>query len=141
MILHIATTEEWERACHNGGPYEPAGFAIDGFIHCSSATQVSSTLRTWFPGRADLVLLHLDEGVVGPDLKLEPGSLGEAELFPHLYRPIDVDAVIDATPLPLDPEGVHVLPDWWPSSSSSSTEPPPQPEPEPEPEPRSGWVA
>ena len=48
---------------------------------------------------------------------MEPGSLGEAELFPHLYAPIDVAAVIEATPLPLDTEGVHVLPDWLPQRS------------------------
>lgn len=112
MILHIAVRDEWEAAVAAGGPYAPGGYPIDGFVHCSSTTQVAGTLGTWFAGRTDLVLLRLDEAVVGPDVVMEPGSLGEDELFPHLFALVPLDAVLEATPLDLDADGRHVLPAW-----------------------------
>jgi uncharacterized protein (DUF952 family) len=42
---------------------------------------------------AELVLLHLDREALEEALRLEPPADGIAELFPHLYRPIPLDAV------------------------------------------------
>jgi uncharacterized protein (DUF952 family) len=81
----------------------------DGFIHLSTADQVPGTLAAHFAGQDDLVLLALDGERLGLGLKWE-ASRGGA-LFPHLYAPLDLAALLWVEPLSLDAEGCHVLPD------------------------------
>ena len=72
----------------------------DGFIHLSSASQLTETARKHFSGRAGLVLL-----AVAPE-RLEEGTLrwevsrGGAR-FPHVYGQIPRDAVVDVVELPV----------------------------------------
>jgi uncharacterized protein (DUF952 family) len=83
-----------------GCPYIPTASGgpsgLDGFIHCSTAAQVAGTATGWFAGRDDLVLVALDPAVLGDALVYEPGALGEADPFPHLYAPIDPTRVAAA---------------------------------------------
>ncbi len=106
-VFHLAQRDEWIDAVAVGGPYTPSAFADDGFVHCSTTLQVERTANTWFAGRDDLVLVELDPTMLGDTLVFEPGSLGEAELFPHVYAPIPLAAVRDAAPLRRDRDG-HV---------------------------------
>jgi len=80
----------------------------DGFIHFSSAEQAAETAAKHFAGQADLLLVHVDAGKLGPALKWEPSRGGA--LFPHLYGELDLAAVSRAEPLPLGPDGTHKLP-------------------------------
>ena len=79
----------------------------DGFIHFSTAAQVTETAAKHFAGMADLLLLHVDAGRLGPALKWEPSRGGA--LFPHLYADLDLTAVVRVDPLPLGPHG-HLVP-------------------------------
>jgi uncharacterized protein (DUF952 family) len=63
----------------------------EGFIHCSTAAQVESSGRRHFAGQAGLVVLEIDPEKLRWELRWED-SHGEA--FPHLYGPLDLDAVI-----------------------------------------------
>ncbi|MGH6748690.1 MAG: DUF952 domain-containing protein [Methyloceanibacter sp.] len=82
--------------------------ARDGFIHLSSGDQLESTLAKHFPGRKDLVLLALDSEGLGERLQWEPSRGGP--LFPHLYGPLDLDALLWEEPLQLGTDGRHRLP-------------------------------
>jgi uncharacterized protein (DUF952 family) len=85
----------------------------EGFIHCSTAAQVESSGRRHFAGQAGLVVLEIDPEKLRWELRWEdsqgggprggsaehgheggrpPSNHGEA--FPHLYGPLDLDAVI-----------------------------------------------
>jgi uncharacterized protein (DUF952 family) len=81
----------------------------DGFIHLSAAHQLAGTLAKHFAGQAGLMLLALDPTRLGPHLEWE-ASRGGA-LFPHLYAPLDVSALLWAEPLLLGVEGIHRLPE------------------------------
>jgi uncharacterized protein (DUF952 family) len=81
----------------------------DGFIHLSAAHQVEGTLAKHYPGQDDLVLLALDAEKLGADLKWEESRGGD--LFPHLYAPLRLDAILSAEPLQLDDDSRHILPD------------------------------
>jgi uncharacterized protein (DUF952 family) len=81
----------------------------DGFIHLSAAHQLQGTLAKHFAGQAGLVLLALHAGRLGVDLKWEPSRGGE--LFPHLYAPLDLAAVLWSEPLRLEQDGSHILPE------------------------------
>ncbi len=93
MVLHIAEHELWQRALDAGEPYVPSSFVADGFVHCSTAAQIRATLATWYQGRDDVVVLTIDDTAAGPAVVMEPGSLGEAELYPHLYAPVELSWV------------------------------------------------
>ena len=91
----------------------------DGFVHLSTATQVRNTLRRFFGGREDLVLLTISSArLVNGSLRYEAPSKPDAEfvahaddeLFPHFYAQVPIDAILSAQPLPLDERGVHRLP-------------------------------
>lgn len=80
----------------------------DGFIHFSTAAQVAETARRHFAGQADLKLLTVATAPLGEGLRWEPSRGGD--LFPHLYGPLPVSAVIRVDDLPLGPDGAHLFP-------------------------------
>jgi uncharacterized protein (DUF952 family) len=57
----------------------------------------------------DLVLLCVDETRVGAEIRYERSHEG-GERFPHVYGPIDLDAVVDVVALPADARGRFALP-------------------------------
>jgi uncharacterized protein (DUF952 family) len=100
-IFHITTRQEWDRA-RAKGEYTADSLAAEGFIHCSDDHQYRWVAQTRFRGRRDLVLLHIDPLQLQADVRYE-NLEGGRELFPHVYGPIPLDAVIVVTPL--DAEG------------------------------------
>ena len=84
----------------------------DGFIHFSTADQLSGTAAKHFAGQADLMLVAVDSDRLGPALKWEPSRGGE--LFPHLYGRLSLDAVCWARPLPNEIGGKRELPELQP---------------------------
>jgi uncharacterized protein (DUF952 family) len=104
-LFHIATRESWNRASELGS-YRPDAFAADGFIHLSEERQWLATANCFYRGRADLVLLELDESKLRAEVRREPA---DADLFPHLYGELNLDAVIAVHALQLDGTGA-VLP-------------------------------
>jgi uncharacterized protein (DUF952 family) len=79
----------------------------DGFIHFSTAAQVRETAVRHFHGQDDLVLLAINADVL--PLRWEPSRGGD--LFPHLYAPLPLDAVLGLEPLSLGADGIPVIPD------------------------------
>jgi uncharacterized protein (DUF952 family) len=80
----------------------------DGFVHFSTAGQVAETAAKHFAGQTDLLLVAVDEAKLEPALKYEPSRGGA--LFPHLYGPFGLDAVVWVRPLPPGADGAHVFP-------------------------------
>ncbi|MBO6717683.1 MAG: DUF952 domain-containing protein [Rhizobiaceae bacterium] len=108
LIYKICPTEMWRQAeaagSFDGAPIDHA----DGFIHFSTAEQVVETAARHFAGQDGLLLIAVDEAMLGSPLKYEPSRGGA--LFPHLYSPLALSAVVWAKPLPLGPDGKHVFP-------------------------------
>ncbi len=96
VIVHITTRSAWERAFPMGR-FEPASLAEDGFIHLSDVEQVAAVANAAFAGQCDLVLLCVAVDRLAAPLRYESGDPG-GELFPHLYGPLDVDAVVAVVP-------------------------------------------
>jgi len=94
-IFHLATPEQWAaaRAC---GSVAPESLATEGFVHCSTDAQLAGTIQRHFGSVDALVLLRLLEAGLGGDLRWEESRPGE--VFPHLYRAIRVDEVVEAIP-------------------------------------------
>jgi len=107
-IYKIMAAAEWA-AARAAGVYEGSAHdRRDGFVHFSTAGQAAETAAKHFAGRADLVLLAVDAGVLGDALRWEPSRGGA--LFPHLYAPLPASAVVAVHDLPLGPDGRHRFP-------------------------------
>ena len=91
MIYRIAEQADWDRA-QRAGAFASADLAAEGFIHCSEPQQVARTARKYYAGKAPLVLLEIDEARLGAALVRE--DLTGSGLFPHVYGPIPLDAVV-----------------------------------------------
>jgi uncharacterized protein (DUF952 family) len=107
-IYHICRRQEWEAARASGRYLGSSQDKADGFIHFSDTGQVKGSAAKHRAGQAGLVLLAVDEARLGAALKWE-ASRGGA-LFPHLYGPLPVEAVISVHDLPLGADGLHVFP-------------------------------
>jgi uncharacterized protein (DUF952 family) len=80
----------------------------DGFIHLSTARQLDETVARHFAGRDDLHIAAVDLAALGGAVKWEPSRGGD--LFPHVYAPLPLSAVIAYGPLERDAEGKVKLP-------------------------------
>jgi uncharacterized protein (DUF952 family) len=72
--------------------------ATEGFIHCSTVDQYIWVANQRFRGRTDLVLLHIDPARLRSEVRYENLEGGET-LFPHVYGPIPIGAVLNVVPL------------------------------------------
>ena len=107
-IYPICRREEWEAARAAGRYPGSSQDKADGFIHFSSGDQVKASAAKHRARQTGLVLLAVDEARLGPALKWEPSRGGA--LFPHLYGPLPVEAVVAVRDLPLGADGLHVFP-------------------------------
>jgi uncharacterized protein (DUF952 family) len=95
--------------------------ANEGFIHCSRPEQVLDVLNRFYSHLPDLVLLWIDPEVVQAEIRWENV---DGEAFPHIYGPLDIDAVIAVGNLDPDEEGIfRTLPPLDYSSINSSNKP------------------
>jgi len=96
IIFHITSQSEWEEAVQRGR-YEARSLSTAGFIHCSDRHQVIRVANSIFRGTGGLVLLHIDAERLSSTVVYE-NLEGGAEVFPHVYGPIDLGAVRNITP-------------------------------------------
>jgi uncharacterized protein (DUF952 family) len=80
----------------------------DGYIHMSTAAQLTETVDKHFAGQSDLHVAAVDLGSFGGSLKWEESRGGQ--LFPHLYEPLLLETVIAYSPLRRDEDGTVRLP-------------------------------
>ena len=107
-LYKICTSTAFAAAEAKGRFEGSADDARDGFIHLSASHQVQGTLAAHFRGQRDLVLIAVDPDALGENLRWEPSRGGA--LFPHLYGPLDLTAVLSVLPLKLAEDGTHRLP-------------------------------
>jgi uncharacterized protein (DUF952 family) len=86
-----------------------ASLAAEGFIHFSTERQLLRSAERFFAGRDDVVVVSVREDRLAAPLRFE---VAHGEPFPHLYGALNLDAVVDAVPLPLV-NGRHEVPEAW----------------------------
>ena len=101
MIFHITDTATWADSQRRGkhtGSTRGIDLAEEGYIHCSTTEQWPGVIERFYADATDLLLLHIDEEKLTSPLVYEqlPGAPGT---FPHIYGPINLDAVITAEPI------------------------------------------
>lgn len=89
IIYHITRRQVWEEA-QIIGSYVADTLLTEGFIHCSTHTQVLKTADRFFKNQTGLIILYIDVDKVESEVRYE---LADNELFPHVYGALNVDAV------------------------------------------------
>ena len=102
-IFHLTPAAAWADA-QRAGTYTADTLATEGFIHCSLARQVVWVANARFRGRQGFVLLRIDPDKLQAPLRYE-NLEGGADLFPHIYGPLNLDAVVEVTPFEPDASG------------------------------------
>lgn len=108
MILHITTRLQW-RAAQRAGAYRAASLGQEGFIHCSTPQQVLRVANACFAGQKDLLLICIDPARLDARVVYED-SEGTGETFPHVYGPINLEAVTAVVAFPPCADGSFTLP-------------------------------
>lgn len=108
VLVRLCSEQEWSAACDAGriAP-ERAEPDVEAFVHLSSIEQVHLPANRLYRGRRDMVLLYVDAAALDAPMRWEPGvpSDPESMLFPHLYGPLPVRAVLRAVGYPPAPDG------------------------------------
>lgn len=110
-IFHIISRDDW-MAAGLAGSVRPSSLETEGFVHCSSADQVAETANLFFSGAHDLLLLEIEEDRLTADIRFEAPSDAKSSnaLFPHVYGPINLDAVTAVHTLNPDSRGRFQFP-------------------------------
>jgi len=91
IIYHITAKQNWALA-QPPGMYQSEALKEEGFIHCCESRQVPEVLNRYFAGQANLVKLTIEtEKLTSPLIYDWSPSLEDT--FPHIYGPINTDAV------------------------------------------------
>ena len=93
IIYHVTSRDEWNKATENGTYIAPS-LELENFIHCSKAEQVEGVFQRYFKGKKDLVRLTIDTDRLTASWQYDLAPSINEE-FPHVYGPINTDAVID----------------------------------------------
>ncbi|WP_174279582.1 DUF952 domain-containing protein [Sphingomonas bacterium] len=80
----------------------------DGYLHLSTAAQLTATVDKHYAGQTDLHVAEVDLEPLGDAIRWEAARDGQD--FPHLYASLPLDAVVAYSPLERDDAGQVKLP-------------------------------
>ena len=106
MIYHITEKTQWIVA-KASGLYEPESLRTEGFIHCCAEDSFSQIENFYYKSRAGLVALEIDELKLKAELRWE--EFGDRKM-PHVYGPIDMEAVVRMAELFPNSKGIFEFP-------------------------------
>ena len=109
IIFHMCAKNKWQAAVVKGIYEGSSQDVADGFIHFSTADQVSESAAKHHTGQLGLVLLSVEVALLGNSLKWEKSR--EGAFFPHLYGSLPLKAVVREDDLELGLDGRHEFPE------------------------------
>ena len=120
MIYHLVSESEF-RACLEAHFYNPKSLSQCGFVHCALRPSVIPVASDYFSEVAERVLLlEIDCEHLEAEVRLEAPApmegaasshLDSAEEFPHVYGPINTQAISGVGVLRKDSSGFR-----WPEA-------------------------
>jgi len=109
MITHILQKNDWEKAKVNEF-YKPDSFETEGFIHCSTFTQLIGTANFHYKSTKGLIILVIDENLLKNKVIYED-LYNKGVKFPHIYGEINISSIIETIDFPCNNEGIFELPE------------------------------
>ncbi|KTT76747.1 DUF952 domain-containing protein [Sphingomonas endophytica] len=109
LTAYKVLTAEQMAALEQDGRFGGAAIDVaDGYIHLSTAVQLTETVDKHFAGQSDLHVAAVDLAAHGDKVKWEESRGGQ--LFPHLYDEMLLETVVAYGPLQRDDDGKVKLP-------------------------------
>lgn len=107
QLFHITEASTWA-AAQASGLYQAASLKTEGFIHLSEKSQVEWVAQQFYRGQSGLLLLEIAPDLLQPELRYDqvPGH----GTFPHLYGPLNLDAVVKVWPFEPQADGSFRFP-------------------------------
>ena len=119
LIYHLVPRSDFTRSCRDG-VYRPESLAREGFVHCADERSALAIAADYFSAtEGDLLLLQVDlsqlsaETIFEAPAPIAGGGTAHLELaasFPHVYGPIELDAIVGVGVLSMRSQGY-----CWPS--------------------------
>ena len=110
FVYKVVSREVYDASVASGSFVGQPIDKADGYIHLSTAAQLSETIRLYFAGLSDQVLFQLPTAPFGTAMKWEASRNGA--LFPHLYAELPMDALGKSATIDVADDGGVELPDW-----------------------------
>jgi uncharacterized protein (DUF952 family) len=116
----LTSHAEW-LAAQQAGEYRSPSLETEGFIHCSTEKQIVRVANSFYTGQHGLVLLVIDPSQLQAELRWEPpahpGPQADLpptdDLFPHIYGPINIEAVSKVLVFEPDADGNFSPPEMY----------------------------
>jgi uncharacterized protein (DUF952 family) len=105
LTYHLVPEEVWQERS-KGTEYLPEAYEADGFIHCTDGeTDVIAVGNRYYTAdtRPYLVLSISRDRLAAPVKYEDP-----ARLFPHIYGPLNLDAVVAVRPVTREEDGTFL---------------------------------
>ena len=94
-LYRVVLADQWKEAQNEGLiPLSPLDEKT-GVVHLSKQIQVIPTLTTHFSPDIDTIVLAVDHGRIQEHLKWNAVAARDGEVFPHLYRRLTLDDVVE----------------------------------------------
>ncbi|CAF1305958.1 unnamed protein product [Rotaria sordida] len=110
LIYHLVLVKRWQ-AWPKNTPYLPAEYEKDGFIHCTAGDELLLKVANRFCRQieGDFVLLVIDTTKLLSPVKWEHYSDEVLDsIFPHIYGPIQPDAIVEVHQMQRTADGTFV---------------------------------
>ena len=107
LTYHLVAAEYY-RDSDRTAAYTPEEFEADGFIHCTDGAEELAKVanRYYKADRRMYVALLIDKAKVGPEVVYED----EGRLYPHIYGPLNRDAIVEIVPVLREADGAFLPP-------------------------------
>jgi release factor glutamine methyltransferase len=102
-IVHLCPRHEWSES-QRLGEFRDHSLLQNGFIHCSQPEQAIDVANRYYQGVEDMVMLWIDPEKLEQEIRWEKSGGG---YYPHVYGPIDLQAVETVSRLSPDRDGIY----------------------------------
>jgi uncharacterized protein (DUF952 family) len=108
-LAYHGTPRKYFDSLDPAAPYVPEPFALEGFIHTTEGREaVSITLTKYYKSSAEpWVVLYINQDRVTAPIRYDD----PAEVFPHIYGPLNRDAIIAVMDIDRAPDGTFMRPE------------------------------
>jgi uncharacterized protein (DUF952 family) len=107
IVAHITARTDWEKA-QMAGAYEGDTLETEGFIHLCMPYQLLDIAKRNYDRQEGLVVMVIDTERVRSPLRYEPA---DGDHYPHLYGPLNMDAVLQVIDFSPNENGEFEMPD------------------------------
>ena len=107
-ITYHLVAGEYFRDCDSNAPYTPEPFADEGFIHCTDGEDNVAAVanRYYRDDKRMYIVLVIEKDEVTSEIKYEDPD----KIYPHIYGPLNRDAIVTVLPILREADGSFVPP-------------------------------